>query len=271
VRPVVLRPEVARDIALEVGALAGAELLGGWGNAGEVRTKEHPTDLVTEWDTRIERLIDRELAARAPGVPILGEELGRSPGMPEGSAGERWVVDPVDGTVNFAHGLPIFGISIAFERDGVPEAGVVVAPVLGWTFAAALGHGATRNGAPIRVSSTATLDRAMLVTGFPYDLRESPRNNFSEWNHMQLRAGACRRLGSASLDLCFVAVGWMDGYWEMKLKPWDLSAGAIIVREAGGRVTAWDGGPFVSASGEVVASNGIIHDEFLSELAAVVR
>jgi len=262
-----VRPAEARDVALEVGALAGAELLGGWGNAGEVRTKEHPTDLVTEWDTRIEALIDRELRERAPGVAILGEELGGA----EGSAGERWVVDPVDGTVNFAHGLPIFGISIAFERDGEPEAGVVVAPALGWTWAAALGHGATRNGVPIRVSSTARLDRAMLVTGFPYDLRESPRNNFSEWNHMQLRAGACRRLGAASLDLCFVANGWMDGYWEMKLKAWDLSAGAIIVREAGGRVTAWGGGPFVSASGEIVASNGILHEEFVSELAGVVR
>ena len=110
----------------------------------------------------------------------------------------------------------------------------------------------------------------MLVTGFPYDLRESPRNNFAAWNHMQLRAGACRRLGAASLDLCFVATGWMDGYWEMKLKPWDLSAGALIVREAGGRVTSLGGGPFVSASGEVVASNGVLHDEFVSELGAVV-
>jgi myo-inositol-1(or 4)-monophosphatase len=262
-----VNPDEARDIALEVGALAGAALLGGWGNAGEVRTKSEPTDLVTEWDTRIETLIDRELRARAPGVAILGEELGGA----RGSAGERWVVDPVDGTVNFAHGLPLFAISIAFERDGEPEAGVVVAPALGWTFAAALGHGATRNGAAIHVSSTARIDRAMLVTGFPYDLRTSPENNFAEWSHMQLRAGACRRLGAASLDLCFVATGWMDGYWEMKLKAWDLSAGAIIVREAGGRVTAWDGGPFVSASGEVVASNGVIHEEFLAELAAVVR
>jgi myo-inositol-1(or 4)-monophosphatase len=259
-------PEVARDIALEVGALAGAELLGGWGNAGEVRAKEHPTDLVTEWDTRIEALIDRELQARAPGVAILGEELGGA----AGSAGERWVVDPVDGTVNFAHGLPLFGISIGFERDGEPEAGVVVAPALGWIWAAALGHGATRNGTAIRVSTTPRIDRAMLVTGFPYDLRESPRNNFAEWNHMQLRAGACRRLGAASLDLCFVAAGWMDGYWEMKLKAWDLSAGAVIVREAGGRVTALDGGKFVSASGEIIATNGVIHDEMVAELSAVV-
>jgi len=259
-------PAAARDIALEVGALAGRALLEGWGHAGAVRAKEHDTDLVTEWDTRIEALIARELAARAPGVAILGEELGA-----RGAAGhETWVVDPVDGTVNFAHALPLFGVSIGFERDGEPEAGVVVAPALGWTFAAARGAGATRNGAPISVSATARLDRALLVTGFPYDRRESPRNNFAAWTHMQLHAGAVRRLGAASLDLCFVASGWLDGYWEMKLKAWDLSAGAIIVREAGGRVTALDGGPFVSASGEIVASNGAIHDTLVHELAGRV-
>jgi myo-inositol-1(or 4)-monophosphatase len=172
--------------------------------------------------------------------------------------------------VNFAHGLPLFGISIGFERDGEPEAGVVVAPALGWTWAAALGQGATRNGEPIRVSATTKLDQAMVVTGFPYDLRESPRNNFAAWNHLQLRAGACRRLGAASLDLCFVATGWMDAYWEMKLKAWDLSAGAIIVREAGGRVTSLDGGRFASASGEIIASNGKIHDELREELRGLV-
>jgi len=256
----------ARDIALEVGALAGAALIHGWGNVGQVRSKEHATDLVTEWDTRIEALIDRELAARAPGVAILGEELGGAGGR----QGERWVVDPVDGTVNFAHGLPLFGISIGFERDGEPEAGVILAPALGWTWAAAKGQGATRNGAPIRVSTTSGIDRSLLVTGFPYDRRESSRNNFDAWTHMQRTAGAVRRLGAASLDLCFVATGWLDGYWEMKLKAWDLSAGAIIVREAGGRVTALDGGPFVSDSGEIVATNGAIHDGLLAELSGRV-
>ena len=265
----------ARDIALEVGALAGRALLAGWGHAGAIRAKDHDTDLVTEWDGRIEALIARELAARAPGVAILGEELGERPserGDPgeQASRNARWVVDPIDGTVNFAHALPIFAVSIGFERGGEPEAGVVVAPALGWTWAAARGAGATWNGAPISVSTTARIDRALLTTGFPYDRRESPRNNFDAWTHMQLVAGAVRRLGAASLDLCFVAAGWLDGYWEMKLKAWDLSAGAIIVREAGGRVTALDGGPFVSASGEVVASNGAVHDALLAELAGRV-
>jgi myo-inositol-1(or 4)-monophosphatase len=252
----------ARDIALEVGALAARELLGGWGNAGVVRTKEYDTDLVTEWDARIEATIDRELAARAPGVAILGEELGGGGGL----SGERWVVDPVDGTVNFAHGLPIFGISIGFERDGEPEAGVVIAPALGWTWAASVGQGATRNGVPVRVSSTSRLEDAMLTTGFPYDRKQSSRNNFDAWNHLQLVASAVRRLGAASLDLCFVASGWFDGYWEMKLKAWDLSAGAIIVREAGGLVSGLDGGPFVSESGEIIASNGRVHDALVAEL-----
>jgi myo-inositol-1(or 4)-monophosphatase len=259
-----LTPAEARDIALEVGGLAGRALLGGWGHAGAVRAKEHDTDLVTEWDARIEALIARELGARAPGVAVLGEELGGAAAL------ETWVVDPVDGTVNFAHGLPIFAISIGFERAGEPEAGVVVAPALGWTWAAARGAGATWNGAPVAVSTEARLEHALLVTGFPYDRRESPRNNFEAWTHMQRRAGAVRRLGAASLDLCFVATGWIDGYWEMKLKAWDLSAGAVIVREAGGRVTALDGGPFVSASGEVLASNGRLHDTLIRELAGRV-
>jgi myo-inositol-1(or 4)-monophosphatase len=252
----------ARDIAVEVGTLAAAELVHGWGNVGAVRSKEHATDLVTEWDTRIEALIKAELAARAPGVAVLGEELGGAAGV----AGERWLVDPVDGTVNFAHGLPIFGVSIGFERDGEPEAGAIFAPALGWVWAAARGQGATRNGVPIHVSAVERVERALLVTGFPYDRKESPRNNFDAWSHMQRAAGAVRRLGAASLDMCFVATGWIDGYWELKLNAWDLSAGAIIVREAGGRVTALDGGPFASATGELVASNGRIHDELVAEL-----
>lgn len=257
-----MTPATARDVALEVGQLAGRALLEGWGHAGTIRAKAHPTDLVTEWDARIEALIATELAARAPGVAMLGEELGGR----EEQHGERWIVDPVDGTVNFAHALPLFGISIGFERDGEPEAGVVVAPALGWTWAAAVGHGATRNGVPIRVSQTERIEDALLVTGFPYDRKESTRNNFAAWTHMQLRANAVRRLGAASLDLCFVATGWVDGYWELKLKPWDLSAGAVIVREAGGQVTGLDGGPFRSSTGEVVASNGRIHDALVGEL-----
>lgn len=259
---------VARDLALEVAARASALLREGWGHAGRVWSKDQPTDLVTVWDERAETLIVEELARLAPGVPVLGEERGA-----RGAAGpdseERWVVDPIDGTVNFAHAFPLFGVSIGYEQRGEPVAGVVAAPALGWTFAAARGAGATRNGEPIAVSATTRLDQALLVTGFPYDLRVSARNNLDALAHMHRAAGAVRRLGAASLDLCFVAAGWLDGYWEFKLKPWDLSAGACIVREAGGRVSGLGGGPFSSQSGEVVASNGAIHDALVSELARV--
>ena len=190
----------------------------------EIRGKGNPRDLITEWDLRAEELIRRELAARAPGVPVLGEEGDHAAGGD--GAGLRWVVDPIDGTVNFAHGLPIWSVSIALELDRVAIAGVVVAPVLGWWFEASLGGGARDEaGAPLRVSAQTRLDHALLSTGFPYDRATSPDNNFAAWEHLQRVAGACRRLGSASLDLCLVARGWMDGYWEKKLQPWDVSGG----------------------------------------------
>jgi myo-inositol-1(or 4)-monophosphatase len=252
-----LAPADALAVALEAGEAAGRALRAGWGHVGDVRHKELATDLVTEWDTRIERLLHAELARLSPGTAILGEELGGR-AAPEGA----WIVDPVDGTVNFAHGLPLFAVSIAYEAHGEGLAGVVVAPALGWTFAAARGEGATWNGAPLRVSATATLERAMVVTGFPYDRHLSARNNFVAWEHMQRVAGAVRRLGAASLDLAFVAAGWL----EFKLKPWDLAAGAVIVAEAGGRVSALDGGPFASAAGEILATNGRLHDAMVEAL-----
>lgn len=264
-----LAADAARDIALEIAARASDLLRDGWGHVGKVWSKDHPMDLVTAWDQRAETLIVDELARLAPGVPVLGEE-GGAHGAAGPAAEERWVVDPIDGTVNFAHGLPLFGVSIGYEQRGEPVAGVVAAPALGWTFAAARGAGATRNGEPLQVSATERLDRALLVTGFPYDLRVSAHNNLDAFVHMHRVAGAVRRLGSASLDLCFVAAGWLDGYWEYKLKPWDLSAGACIVREAGGRVTALDGRTFSSESGEVLASNGRVHDALLSELRTVL-
>jgi myo-inositol-1(or 4)-monophosphatase len=233
----------------------------------EIRSKDNPRDLVTEWDLRSEELIRSVLEEHAPGIPVLGEEGGQTPG---GSSGLRWLVDPIDGTVNFAHGLPIWCVSIAVEDRGTLLAGVVHAPLLGWWFEAARGSGAHDGaGLPLRVSTTSRLDKALLTTGFPYDRATNPRNNFAEWVHMQRVAGACRRLGSAALDLCCVARGWFDGYWELTLKAWDCGAGALIVQEAGGTVTDTRGGAFDPHAGEVVATNGAIHDELIAELARV--
>jgi myo-inositol-1(or 4)-monophosphatase len=258
----------ALEVAREVAADAAALLRGA--RAGEVRSKSDPRDLVTEWDTRSEERIRERLAALTPDIPVVGEEGGGDEGAPR-----RWVVDPIDGTVNFAHGLPLWTVSIALDGPGGGEVGVVTAPALGWTFWARRGGAAhaDRGGVvtPLAVSAVTTLGSALLVTGFPYDRATSPQNNFAEWEHFQRRAGACRRLGAASLDLCLVAAGSLDGYWERGLKAWDVAAGALIVAEAGGRVTDTRGGPFVATAGDVVASNGAIHDSIVAELAEVRR
>ncbi|MBI4508461.1 MAG: inositol monophosphatase [Deltaproteobacteria bacterium] len=265
--PRCLAADQALAMALDVAREAADLVKKGWGRVGEVRSKRVPTDLVTEWDLASERLIVERLAERAPFVRILGEEVGAR--IPEGASRERWLVDPIDGTVNFAHGLPLFSISIGYEAFGESEAGVVIAPALGWEFAAAKGKGAFMNGEPIHVSCADSLEKSLVATGFPYDRATSPQNNFREFLHMQRVCGGVRRLGSASLDLCLVARGWLDGYWEFKLKPWDLAAGTVIVREAGGRVTSLEGGPFSAEEGEAIASNGLIHEAMVRELAEV--
>ncbi len=236
-----------------------------------VTGKANPRDLITEWDVRSEELIRKTLEERTPGVPILGEEGGQTGERSERSQthGSRWIVDPIDGTVNFAHGLPIWSIVIAYEENHQTTAGVVAAPRLGWWFEAAKGAGARDEHGPIRVSQIARLDQALLTTGFPYDRATHPVNNFAEWEHLQRRAGACRRLGCASLDLCLVARGALAGYWERRLKRWDIAAGALIVGEAGGTVTDTTGGAFDPHGGEVCATNGAIHDQLVAELLHV--
>jgi myo-inositol-1(or 4)-monophosphatase len=184
-------------------------------------------------------------------------------------ARRRWLVDPLDGTTNFAHGLPLFAISIGLEVEGELLAGVVRAPALAWEFAACVGSGATRNGEQIRVSATAELSRSLLVTGFPYDRATNPRNNFAEWEAFQRRSHGVRRLGAASLDLCFVACGWIDAYWEGQLHPWDLAAGAVIAREAGARLSDYKGGAFRVDGGDVVCANPALHDAVLRVLGSV--
>lgn len=248
------------DAALALAAQAGALLMEGAGRVHASTSKSTATDLVTEFDAAAEALVVRGLLARFPDHAILGEEGGA-----QGAAAARveWLVDPLDGTVNFAHGLPFFSVSLGCVIDGEVRAGVVHAPALGMTFAARRGAGATLGGRRLQVSQTAELSRALLSTGFPYDRHTARENNFAQFVRLQRRAGAVRRLGSAALDLSFVAAGWLDGYWEMKLKPWDIAAGLLLVREAGGQLSDWAGAPQPTRAllqrGEVLASNGHIH------------
>ncbi len=256
--------DVARVVVAEVSTLLADA------RPAEVTHKGgEPNDLVTEWDTRAEDLVRERLHALTPDLPVLGEERGG------GGEVVQWCVDPIDGTVNFTHGLPIWAVSLALLVGPRADVGVITAPALGWTFWGRRGGGARwRQGAAeerLEVSTTSTVARSMLVSGFPYDRATNPRNNFHQWEHFQRVAGACRRLGAASLDLCFVARGWLDGYWERWLKPWDLAAGALFVEEAGGRVTDPAGADYDVRKGEVVATNGAIHAEMLNELATADR
>jgi myo-inositol-1(or 4)-monophosphatase len=253
---------LARQLASEAGGLLKTAAFRA--HAGE--SKRVATDLVTEWDRRSEKLIVEGLRAARPDDQIVAEEGGA---VGAGSGGRRWLIDPLDGTTNFSHGLPFFCVSIGLEADGVLEVGVVQAPALGWSFFAARGQGAYWNGKPIHVSDTDSLERALLATGFPYDRKSSEDNNFAEFVALKRLTHGVRRVGAAALDLAMVAAGWLDGYWERKLKPWDLAAGALLVLEAGGRVSAWDGGPFSADTGAAIATNGRIHDALRSSLAAV--
>ncbi len=257
---------VARQVVAEASAtLRGQHAMGA--HVEPVQFKTTIRDPVTAWDTRIEDLMRERLGQLSPGVPIVGEERGLGGGPAPSSL--RWLIDPIDGTVNFSHGLPLYGITASLEEDGTPVVGVVAAPAMGWEAWARRGGGAwAETGQRMQVSTTSDLERAMLATGFPYD-RATSHKNFAEWEHFQILAGACRRFGAASLDLIMVARGWLDGYWESDIEAWDLSAGALLVEEAGGRVTDITGGPFVSDTGRALATNGAIHVEMLEQLALV--
>jgi myo-inositol-1(or 4)-monophosphatase len=265
-------------VAVEIAREAGKILIEGWGTRPAVGFKSEDINLVTEYDKRSEALIVERLARAFPDDRIVAEEGTTAPGTTAGQArpGARvWYVDPLDGTTNFAHGLPLFSVSLGLWMDGRAVAGVVEAPALGWTFAGTTKSdgwpgGSTLNGKAITPSATERLGAALLVTGFPYE-RNPVQNNLAEWAAFTAAAQGTRRLGSAALDLCFVACGWLDGYWERALHPWDLVAGAAIVEGAGGRATELDGTPFIGTTGRVLASNGFIHDQMMAILQGVAR
>jgi myo-inositol-1(or 4)-monophosphatase len=229
--------------------------------------KKGAIDLVTEVDVEVERMFRSLIGQRFPDHDILAEELGQT----TSGARYRWVFDPLDGTTNYAHGLPIFCSTVALELDGVAIVGAAFDPNRKELFTAERGVGAWVNGAPMRVSAAATLGESLLVTGFPYDVRDRIDDILGLFTAFLREARAVRRLGSAALDLCWVAAGRMDAFWEQGLQPWDTTAGALMVQEAGGRVTALDGGLFVPASRQCLASNGRIHDAMLDIAQRVKR
>jgi myo-inositol-1(or 4)-monophosphatase len=225
--------------------------------------KKGTIDLVTEVDLECERMCRAVIAERFPDHDILAEELSSGP-LQAATSRCRWVFDPLDGTTNYAHGLPVFCTSLALEIDGRPEVGAIYDPTREELFTAERGVGAFVNGTRLSVSGTGTLLDGLLVTGFPYDVHEKLDRLLAMFGAFLGEARAVRRLGSAALDLCYVAAGRFDGFWEQSLKPWDVAAGALIVEEAGGRVSGMDGTRFDPAAAHLVASNGQIHEAMLA-------
>ena len=250
-----------KDTAVDAAKRAGALLREHLG--GNIRVEyKGEVDIVTEMDKRAEALIIGAIRQGFPDHSIITEETG---GL-ETSSEYKWIIDPLDGTTNYAHGFPVFCVSIGVELRGEAILGVVYNPMLDELFLAQKGKGAFLNGKKINVSKTASLDRSLLATGFPYDIRHSKDTNLDHFARFAVRSQAIRRAGSAALDLSFIACGRFDGFWEMKLKPWDTAAAALFVREAGGVLTDFKGNPYSIYTPECLASNGLIHDEMLAIL-----
>ena len=251
----------ARDAAGKAGSIVREH----WARRKPVDLKSSAIDLVTETDRACERAILEILNTRFPDHGILAEESGRREG------GEyEWVVDPLDGTTNFAHGYPQVAVSIALRRAGETLLAVVHDAIREETFCARRGEGATCDGRPIRVTDTGELSAALLLTGFPYDRRRHVDFYLEHLRAFMMRCHGVRREGSAALDLCWIAAGRADGFWEWKLKPWDTAAGALIVEEAGGRVSDFSGDAFDPSGEQCLATNARIHEEMLQVLAEIL-
>lgn len=252
------------NFAINVARDAGGVLVDRLGRTLQVSNKG-AIDLVTEADLASEKLIIERIRSHYPRHAILAEESGASEIIGDVAGEWKWIIDPLDGTTNYAHGYPCFCVSIGLERNGKLELGVVYDPMRNEMFAAERGQGATLNDRPIRVSDVAELNRAMLCTGFPYDVRERP--DFArDFSNFTMEAQAVRRDGSAALDLAYVASGRFDGFWEDGLNAWDLAAGVLLIEEAGGSVTDFRGGPLDIYSPRVIASNGLVHQSMMRVL-----
>lgn len=219
-------------------------------------------NLVTDFDRDSQEVIFSHLSSRFPDHDFLAEE-----DLCEQRGSEfRWIIDPIDGTTNYAHNFPIFCVSIALEWKSNVVCGVIYDPMRGEMFSAISGKGSVMNGHRIQISATGDLDKSLLATGFPYDIRESEVNNIDHFVNFATRAQAIRRCGSAALDLCYVACGRFDGFWELKLSPWDVAAGVLIVEESGGRVSDFQGETASIYGNDLLASNGLIHEQMIQIL-----
>ena len=247
----------AREAVLKAGRMLRENI----GKSSEISYKG-TVDLVTNFDTQAQRVIFDHLSSCFPDHDYLAEE-----GLNQNKGAEfRWIIDPLDGTTNYAHHFPVFTVSIALEREGEVVLGLIYDPMREEMFSAVKGEGAFLNGEKIRVSAVDDLNKSLLATGFPYDIRASKVNNITHFNNFLTRVQGIRRCGSAAMDLCYVASGRFDGFWELKLSPWDMAAGALIVQEAGGLISDFQNGEFTIYGAEILASNGLIHQQIVEVL-----
>lgn len=257
---------LSTDLFLETAVTASREagaLLLNYTAAGFHVEYKNPINLVTDADRAAEQCVIDHIRRRFPSHRFLAEERGR---VEQAHSPYLWIIDPLDGTTNFAHGYPAYCVSIGLEYQGRCILGVIYDPSRDELFTAMDQQGAQLNGRSIHVSETPALGKSLLVTGFAYDIRDTPRNNLDHFCKFSLKAQGLRRTGSAALDLCYVAAGRFDGFWEVRLNPWDMAAGTVIVREAGGRLTDFSGKELSIYEQELVASNGLIHEAMLDVL-----
>lgn len=247
-----------KEFAEQLAKKAGALLKQKFGDKHNI-TYKGEINIVTEADKLSEDLIVNEISRNFPGHGILSEESQAI----AGTGNLRWIIDPLDGTTNYAHGFPFFCVSIALEIDGVISIGIIYDPIRDEIFTVIRGKGAYLNGKKLQVSSVNELSKSLLATGFPYDIRNNLENNLDYFNAMAVKVQAIRRAGAAALDLAYLAAGRFDGFWELKLMPWDTAAGCLIVEEAGGSISDITGGKWYLTAPNLLATNGLIHNQML--------
>jgi len=266
-------PNILRSRLTMVGTLAalkaGGMLRKGFGAPMKFESKEGRHNLVTEWDQKIEQVIIEFIKSHFPAHAFFAEESGHSGEQKEGI---QWIIDPIDGTVNFAHKIPMFSISIAASFQSEILAGVVYNPMMDELFIAEKGNGAYLNGERLKVTETAVLDSAIVATGLPYNVHENPLCCLDHFTAFAKMGIPIRRMGSAALDLAYLAAGRFDAFWAVSLRPWDYSAGKLLLEEAGGQFTNFEGNPYSSIEeGPIIASNGVLHNQMLKKIKATLE